>query len=59
MNSALDALKPLWDWAWDNFLEPVAEWTGGMIVDILKDLAAELWREYQPGLAITKDHLTQ
>lgn len=42
MNSALDALKPLWDWAWDNFLEPVAEWTGGMIVDILKDLAAAL-----------------
>lgn len=42
LNSALDALKPLWDWAWDNFLEPVAEWTGGMIVDILKDLAAAL-----------------
>lgn len=42
LNSALDALKPLWDWAWDNFLEPVTEWTGGMIVDILKDLAAAL-----------------
>ena len=43
LNSALDALKPLWMWAWDNFLEPVAQWTGGVIVDVLKKLASALW----------------
>lgn len=42
LDSALDALKPLWTWAWDNFLEPVAEWTGGVIVDVLKGLASAL-----------------
>lgn len=42
LNSALDALKPLWMWAWDNFLEPVASWTGGVIVDVLKGLASAL-----------------
>lgn len=42
LNSALDALKPLWMWAWDNFLEPVAQWTGGVIVDVLKKLASAL-----------------
>ena len=42
LNSALDALKPLWMWAWDNFLEPVANWTGGVIVDVLKGLASAL-----------------
>lgn len=41
-NSALDALKPLRMWAWDNFLEPVASWTGGVIVDVLKGLASAL-----------------
>ena len=42
LNSALDALKPLWMWAWDNFLEPVASWTGGVFVDVLKGLASAL-----------------
>lgn len=42
VNSALDALKPLWMWAWDNFLKPVAEWTGGVIVDVLKGMASAL-----------------
>ena len=42
LNSALDAVKPLWEWAWNNFLEPVAQWTGGVIVDVLKKLASAL-----------------
>lgn len=36
LNAALDALKPLGTWLWDNFLKPLAEWTGGLIVETLK-----------------------
>ena len=32
LNSVLDALKPLGMWLWDNFLQPIAAWTGGVIV---------------------------
>ncbi len=38
LNSALDALKPLWDWAWNNFFKPIAEWTGGVIINVLHGL---------------------
>ena len=39
VNSVVDALKPLGQWLLDNFLAPIAEWTGGTIVSILKGLA--------------------
>ncbi len=42
LNSVLDVLKPLWMWAWKKFFLPVAKWTGGKIVDILKGLASGL-----------------
>ena len=42
LNSVLGALQPLWTWAWNNFLEPAAEWTGGVIVDVLEGLAEAL-----------------
>ena len=42
LNSVLGALQPLWTWAWNNFLEPAAEWTGGVIVDVLEGLAGAL-----------------
>jgi predicted nucleic acid-binding Zn-ribbon protein len=35
LNPLLDALKPLGDWLWNNFLLPIAEWTGGVIVTVL------------------------
>ena len=35
LNAIIDALKPLGEWLWENFLKPLAEWTGGVIVDIL------------------------
>lgn len=35
LNTAIEALKPLGTWLWDNFLQPIAEWTGGAIVEIL------------------------
>lgn len=42
LNSVIDALKPLGKWLWDNFLQPLANWTGGVIVDVLKDLKEAL-----------------
>lgn len=35
LNSILEALKPLGNWLWENFLKPLAEWTGGIIVSVL------------------------
>lgn len=42
LNSAIDAVKPLFTWLWDEFLKPIGEWTGGKIVEILKDVKDEL-----------------
>lgn len=42
LNSVLEALAPLGTWLWENFLQPIAEWTGGLIVSALEGLAAGL-----------------
>lgn len=42
LNSVLVALEPLGTWLWENFLQPIAEWTGGLIVSALEGLAAGL-----------------
>ena len=42
LDSALDALRPLGEWLWENFLKPIAEWTGGKILDILDILIENL-----------------
>ena len=41
-NSVLETFKPLGQWLWDNFLIPIANWTGGVIVDVLNWLAQAL-----------------
>ncbi|UCS89663.1 phage tail protein [Lactococcus lactis] len=38
VNGVIEALKPTFKFFWDSFLKPVAEWTGGVIVDVLKGL---------------------
>lgn len=38
LNSIIDANKPNFQWIYDNFLKPVAEWTGGIIVQVIEDL---------------------
>lgn len=38
INIVIDALKPLGAWLFDSFLQPIAAWTGGTIIDILKGL---------------------
>lgn len=42
LNSIIEALKPLGIWLFDNFLRPIAEWTGGLIVTILNNIADAL-----------------
>ena len=42
LNSVLIALQPLGIWLWETFLKPLAEWTGGVILDALKWLTDRL-----------------
>lgn len=42
LNSIIDALKPLAKWLWENFLDPLAEWTGGIIVTVIELLTEAL-----------------
>lgn len=39
LNGVIDGLKPLFKWLWDDMLKPIAEWTGGVIVDVLENLS--------------------
>lgn len=38
VNGVIEALKPAFKFFCDSFLKPIAEWTGGVIVDVLKGL---------------------
>ncbi|MFT9050036.1 phage tail protein [Liquorilactobacillus nagelii] len=42
VNSIINAAKPAFKWIWDSFLEPLAKWTGGVIIDVLKKLTGLL-----------------
>ncbi len=44
LNEVLLALKPLGIWLWEEFLQPIAEWTGNAIVDVLNWMADALTR---------------
>ncbi len=44
LTAVLEALAPLGQWLWDNFLQPIASWTGGVIVDVLNLVADGLDR---------------
>lgn len=35
LNTAIDEVKPVFEWLWNGFLEPVISWTGGVIADVL------------------------
>lgn len=61
-SSTCEALQPLGQWLWDSFLKPIAEWTGGAIVDTLTCFADALtgvsnWivnnQELVAGMAVT------
>lgn len=38
VNSVIEALEPLGQWLFDSFLGPLAEWTGGVIIEALKGI---------------------
>ena len=42
LNIVIEILKPLGQWLLDNFLQPLAEWTGGVIVSVLVGLKLAL-----------------
>lgn len=39
LTEVIRALEPGARWLWENFLQPIASWTGGIIVDVLKEIA--------------------
>ena len=42
LNEVLIALKPMANWLWESFLQPIAQWTGGVILDVLQWLTEKL-----------------
>lgn len=42
VHSIIQASQPAFKWIWDSFLKPLAKWTGGVIVGVLKKLADAL-----------------
>jgi SLT domain-containing protein/Mg2+ and Co2+ transporter CorA len=40
VGSIINAAKPAFQWIWDSFFEPIAKWTGGVIVGVMKDLTS-------------------
>lgn len=54
LNPIIEALKPLWQWFWENILKPLAEWTGGIILKVWDAFNGALerfakWCEENPG----------
>lgn len=42
LNGVIEGLKPAAEFLWESFLKPLAEWTGGLIVDVLKGIGDAL-----------------
>lgn len=38
LNNTINTAKPFVNFLWDNFLSPIAKWTGGVAVSVLKDI---------------------
>lgn len=38
LNTVLDVFNPVFESAWDNFFKPIAEWTGGIVVDVINSI---------------------
>lgn len=57
LNGIINGCKPAFDFFWNSMLKPIAEWTGGVIVDVLKKLGDALsgignWiSEHQEGFS--------
>lgn len=63
LNASIEALKPYGAWLWDEFISPLAEWTGEIVVTGLEGLASVLhdigdWINEHPDAAVTIGGLT-
>lgn len=38
LNTVLDVFNPVFESAWDSFFKPIAEWTGGIVVDVINSI---------------------
>lgn len=38
LNTVLDVFNLVFESAWDNFFKPIAEWTGGIVVDVINSI---------------------
>lgn len=38
LNEVIEALKPLGEWLWENFLQPIGEWAGDVIISALETI---------------------
>lgn len=38
LNTVLDVFNPVFESAWYNFFKPIAEWTGGIVVDVINSI---------------------
>lgn len=44
LNGVIQGLQPLFDWLWNNCLQPLANWAGGAVVEFLNGVADALSR---------------
>ena len=42
IGDAITGMQPLATWLWNDFLQPIAQWTGGVILEMLRSLAEAL-----------------
>jgi archaellum component FlaC len=42
LNSVLDALQPIAIWLWEDFIKPIGEWTGSVIIGAIKGITEKL-----------------
>lgn len=42
LNGTINSCKPAFDFFWNSILKPIAEWSGGVIVDVLKGIGEAL-----------------
>ena len=59
-NGVMDWAKPYLQWFWDKFLQPIAKWTGGVIVDVINGIGDGLSEigKWLSEIAPTYDELT-
>lgn len=60
LNGALDWAMPYLQWFWDKFLQPIAKWTGGIVVGTLNNIGDALSKvgKFLSEIAPTYDEVT-